>query len=142
MWVLDRQTLAFLAVNEAAIRHYGFSREEFLSMTIRDIAPEKNIPSHLLETAEIPIAAIKSGVCTLSRLKLIAGHLGSNRADGEEQVLSLIDSVAPVSSPAFLFSRLAVIFQLHFLEFSPAGVLLSFGGIRVLVSLQPEAEPV
>jgi PAS domain S-box-containing protein len=41
MWVFDVDTLAFLAVNEAAIHHYGWSREEFLGMTIMDLlAPE------------------------------------------------------------------------------------------------------
>jgi two-component system, cell cycle sensor histidine kinase and response regulator CckA len=40
MWVFDRETLFFLAVNEAAVRHYGFSREEFFAMTIRDIRPK------------------------------------------------------------------------------------------------------
>jgi|SRR5579884_261710 diguanylate cyclase (GGDEF)-like protein/PAS domain S-box-containing protein len=39
MWVYDLDTLAFLAVNQAAIRQYGFTREEFLAMTIRDIRP-------------------------------------------------------------------------------------------------------
>ena len=33
MWVFDRSTLRFLTVNEAAVRHYGFSRLEFLAMT-------------------------------------------------------------------------------------------------------------
>ncbi|MGB5080918.1 MAG: PAS domain S-box protein [Burkholderiales bacterium] len=33
MWVVDSKTLRFLAVNEAAVTHYGYSREEFLSMT-------------------------------------------------------------------------------------------------------------
>jgi len=33
VWVVDSKTLAFLAVNEAAVRHYGYTREEFLSMT-------------------------------------------------------------------------------------------------------------
>jgi PAS domain-containing protein len=37
MWVYDRDTLGFLAVNEAAVAHYGYSRDEFLSMTIKDI---------------------------------------------------------------------------------------------------------
>ena len=60
MWVLDRQTLAFLAVNKTAIRHYGFSPEEFLSMTIRDIAPETNTPPHLRDTAEIPIPSLSN----------------------------------------------------------------------------------
>ena len=31
MWVFDVDTLAFLAVNEAAIQHYGWSRDEFLA---------------------------------------------------------------------------------------------------------------
>jgi PAS domain S-box-containing protein len=41
MWIYDVETLAFLEVNEAAINHYGYSQEEFLSMTLLDIRPEK-----------------------------------------------------------------------------------------------------
>jgi PAS domain S-box-containing protein len=37
MWVYDRDTLAFLAVNRAAIEHYGYSEAEFLAMTIEQI---------------------------------------------------------------------------------------------------------
>lgn len=43
MWVVDSKTLAFLAVNEAAIRHYGYSREEFLSMTADQIRPAEDV---------------------------------------------------------------------------------------------------
>src|SRR5215469_944363 len=39
MWVYDLDSLRFLAVNEAAIRHYGWSREEFLELTIMQIRP-------------------------------------------------------------------------------------------------------
>jgi diguanylate cyclase (GGDEF)-like protein/PAS domain S-box-containing protein len=39
MWVYDFETLAFTDVNDAAVRHYGYSREEFLRMSIRDIRP-------------------------------------------------------------------------------------------------------
>ena len=39
MWVFDRATLRFLAVNDAALAHYGYTREEFLAMTIADIQP-------------------------------------------------------------------------------------------------------
>ena len=43
MWVFDLESLSFLEVNDAAVRHYGFSREEFLRMTLSDIRlPEKN----------------------------------------------------------------------------------------------------
>lgn len=43
-WVYDLETLSFLAVNEMAIEHYGYSREEFLSMTIKDIRPKEELP--------------------------------------------------------------------------------------------------
>lgn len=41
MWVFDLETLRFVNVNEAAIRHYGYTREEFLGMTILGIRPEE-----------------------------------------------------------------------------------------------------
>ncbi len=41
-WVYDIETLRFLVVNDAAVARYGFSREEFLAMTINDILPEKH----------------------------------------------------------------------------------------------------
>ena len=44
MWVLDTETLRFLAVNEAAVRHYGFGRDEFERMTLEDISPQKDTP--------------------------------------------------------------------------------------------------
>lgn len=37
MWIYHRASLAFIAVNEAAIAKYGYSREEFLGITIKDI---------------------------------------------------------------------------------------------------------
>ena len=44
MWIFDVETLEFLAVNDAAVRHYGYSREEFLGMTIMDIRPAEEPP--------------------------------------------------------------------------------------------------
>jgi two-component system cell cycle sensor histidine kinase/response regulator CckA len=44
MWVFDVDTLAFLQVNDAAVRHYGYSRAEFLSLTIMDILPPEDAP--------------------------------------------------------------------------------------------------
>jgi PAS domain S-box-containing protein len=41
MWVFDAETLCFLAVNDNAVRHYGYTRDEFLRMTIRDIRPSE-----------------------------------------------------------------------------------------------------
>jgi PAS domain S-box-containing protein len=47
MLVFDSESLEFLAVNEAAIQHYGYSREEFLSMTIKEIRPPEDVPALL-----------------------------------------------------------------------------------------------
>lgn len=42
LWIYDLNTLRFLEVNNAAMAKYGYSREEFLSMTIADIRPEED----------------------------------------------------------------------------------------------------
>jgi diguanylate cyclase (GGDEF)-like protein/PAS domain S-box-containing protein len=42
MWVLHRDTLRFLAVNEAAVAHYGYSREQFMAMTVPDLRPAED----------------------------------------------------------------------------------------------------
>ncbi len=48
MWIYDRETLAFLAVNQAALAKYGYSRDEFLQMTLRDIRPQEDVPRLLV----------------------------------------------------------------------------------------------
>jgi PAS domain S-box-containing protein len=50
MWVFDRETLAFLDVNEAAVQQYGYSRQEFLRMTIKEIRPPEDVPQLLRQT--------------------------------------------------------------------------------------------
>ncbi len=49
IWVYNEDTLTFLAVNEAATRTYGFTRDEFLSMTIDDIRPREDIPTLIIK---------------------------------------------------------------------------------------------
>lgn len=45
MWVYDLETLAFLAVNAAAVRVYGYSSDEFRAMTLGDIRPAEDAPA-------------------------------------------------------------------------------------------------
>jgi PAS domain S-box-containing protein len=47
MWVYDVHTLQVLDVNEAAMQRYGYSRHEFLALTIRDLRPEEDVPKFL-----------------------------------------------------------------------------------------------
>jgi diguanylate cyclase (GGDEF)-like protein/PAS domain S-box-containing protein len=59
MWVFDVETLQFRSVNDAAVRHYGYSREGFLRMKITDIRPEEDIP---LLKEQLRIADSRQGV--------------------------------------------------------------------------------
>jgi PAS domain S-box-containing protein len=45
MWIYDMETYRVIDVNQAAVKHYGYSREEFLDLTIKDIRPEEDIPA-------------------------------------------------------------------------------------------------
>ncbi|HEY6555137.1 MAG TPA: PAS domain S-box protein, partial [Vicinamibacteria bacterium] len=51
MWLVSRDSLGFLAVNDAAVRHYGFSRAEFLEMTLRDVHPPADVARLLTDFA-------------------------------------------------------------------------------------------
>jgi PAS domain S-box-containing protein len=51
-WIYDQETLQFLEVNEAAVRHYGYSEEEFLRMKISDIRPAEDTPRLLSDVEE------------------------------------------------------------------------------------------
>jgi two-component system cell cycle sensor histidine kinase/response regulator CckA len=50
MWIYDCETLRFLEVNDAAVNTYGYSREEFMGMTVLDIRLAEDTPA-LLEDA-------------------------------------------------------------------------------------------
>lgn len=52
MWIYDLETLKFLAVNNAALNKYGYSKEEFLSLTLFDIRPAEEIPALKKNIAE------------------------------------------------------------------------------------------
>ena len=59
LWIYDVETLRFCAVNEAAIRRYGYSRAEFLAMRIADIRPRAGVEAL---TANLQPGREKAGV--------------------------------------------------------------------------------
>jgi PAS domain S-box-containing protein len=63
-WAYDRETLRFLAVNNAAVRKYGYSTAEFLAMTVKDIRRSEDI-SALLES----VAHVREGTENVSDWK-------------------------------------------------------------------------
>ena len=68
MWVYDVQSLAFLAVNQAAVEHYGYSRDEFLRMTVKDIRPAEDVPE-LLESVARAVDGFEKGAGWRHRTK-------------------------------------------------------------------------
>lgn len=57
MWAFDAATLRFVAVNDEAVAYYGYSREEFLELTILDIRPP-----HDVEAVRDRVANFHSGL--------------------------------------------------------------------------------
>ncbi|MBW3585712.1 MAG: PAS domain S-box protein, partial [Cyanobacteria bacterium 0813] len=53
MWVYDLETLEFIAVNQAAMQHYGYTRDEFLNMTVADIRPSQELPRLLENISQV-----------------------------------------------------------------------------------------
>lgn len=61
MWVVDAKSLRFLEVNQAAISKYGYSAEEFLSMSIADIRPREDVPRLLQAVKMVPQGSYYGG---------------------------------------------------------------------------------
>lgn len=62
LFVYDRETLRYLAVNDAAVAEYGYRREELLSMSLADIRPEEDVPALLEMLAQTGTGLEKRGI--------------------------------------------------------------------------------
>lgn len=62
MWIYDFENLRFLAVNDAAVSTYGYSREEFLSMSILDIRPQEEVARIRARLKTLNQAENRSGI--------------------------------------------------------------------------------
>ena len=62
IFTYDDTTLAFVSVNEAAIRHYGYSKEEFLKLSLHDLAPPQDLPVFLDKLSQLAPGAGNSGI--------------------------------------------------------------------------------
>jgi PAS domain S-box-containing protein len=62
-WVMDRETLRFLEVNDAAVRQYGYSLNEFKKMSVLDLRPEEERARYLDQVQQIPNEGLHHGHC-------------------------------------------------------------------------------
>ncbi len=62
MWVYDIETLEFLDVNNATLLQYGYTKDEFLSMTMKDIGPSEDVGTLLKDISIITEPLNNSGI--------------------------------------------------------------------------------
>lgn len=61
LWIYDPVSFKFLSVNDAAVACYGYTREEFLAMTIKDIRPQEDVENVIESSKKITKSRSSSG---------------------------------------------------------------------------------
>jgi PAS domain S-box-containing protein len=91
IFTYDSSTLAFIAVNEAAVLHYGYSKQEFLGMTLREIALPEEVPAFLERLSKLAPGAGNTGVWRhrTKAGKLTQMEITSHLLDAQKVILSL-----------------------------------------------------
>jgi PAS domain S-box-containing protein len=118
MWVYDLETLAFLAVNDAAIRHYGYSRAEFMAMTLKDIRSPEDMPELLLHHTDITAVHRDVGVVRHRKKSgdILFAHIAMHKVDFAQRKAAMvmaIDVTAEVLSQRAVERQAAQFRQLH-----------------------------
>lgn len=80
MWVFDAETLRILAVNNSALTKYGYSREEFLQLTLNDLCLDQDL------------AGLRKAVSAPSTMENFAGEFRNVRKDGSQIVVAVYSS--------------------------------------------------
>jgi len=62
MWMLLKETLDIIAVNDAAVQLYGYSKEEFLNLNSKDLRPEEDVEKYLAHTLSNNSGMKRSGI--------------------------------------------------------------------------------
>ncbi|MDR7392970.1 MAG: PAS domain S-box protein [Armatimonadota bacterium] len=137
MWVYDVETLHFLAVNRAAVAHYGYSEEEFLRMRITEIRPEEDVP-RLLEDIRRPRPEFQQSGVWRHRTKdgrVLHVEVSSHRLEfaGRPAVLVVAQDVTDRVRTEQALQESEEMFR-NLVEHSPLGVFVLQDGRAVYVN--------
>jgi len=140
LFVFDRESLQILLVNQAACEQYGWSREELLAMTLRDIRPPEDLPAFehaYAEFSKSPRPRDSRGVRHRTkdgRVIEVALELSYSTVGGRAVGLSVVTDMTGIEAAQQRFRRLV--------EHSADGISLmnennvveyvSPGGLRIL----------
>jgi PAS domain S-box-containing protein len=133
MWVYEERTLRFLAVNDAAVQRYGYSREEFLSMTIKSIRSPADVPALLEITRNDGPGPAKTGLWKHrkkdrsvidvevtshgltfdgKRAQLVLASDVTDKLKAQQELCEKIDELAAMTQQMWQASKLATVGEL------------------------------
>ena len=130
MWVLDRHSLKFLSVNDAALELYQFSREEFLNLTVRDlwVNPEPEI-EEVVENQRHDFFSFR--ICHRKKNgEIMHLEIKSNpiRFDGLDAQVTLVNNITARIEAEELLARSEQRFKALVQEASDLVMILNFEG--------------
>ncbi|MEK6655723.1 MAG: PAS domain S-box protein, partial [Thermodesulfobacteriota bacterium] len=130
MWIYDPQTLSFLAVNDAAVEYYGYSRKEFLAMTVRQLHLPADMSAHLDVVLRSPVSAEQKDAWRHVRkdgaLIYVEAARSTVRVAGESACLVIASDISEGKRFELLYRSL--------LEAIPSSVLLLDEDLRVVLA--------
>lgn len=98
MWVFDAETLRFLAVNQAAIDTYGYTRRQFLNRRITDIRPPDEVNRLTAQLKELPASEISGAWKNVTRDGRVIDVLVSSSSITFEGRAAVLASVRDVTT--------------------------------------------
>ena len=143
-WVFEFDTLAIKEVNAAAIRTYGYSREEFLLRTISDLRPKEDVSAFLEKMRKGPQGAETTGVWRLKKkngdvidVEITCGALVFN---GQNTRLAVVTDITERAAAEKLLAQMEGRYR-GLLEAAPdAMVVVNQSGEIVLLNVQAEKQ--
>lgn len=95
MYIYEKDTFGFLEVNTAALRQYGYTKDEFLQLTAKDIRPNSELEAFYKINDELPVAYSNAGIWQHTRKngETFYVHIFTRQILFEEKICKLVMAI-------------------------------------------------